>query len=359
MQIEIRIADNIKGTEIPEEVAADIENYEELEEVSKQSKFWITYEFTEEERKTAEKLWKTDFQQLEPEKGRCDFGYNVVQHLPPSKGLRDQLQNGLLLKFCESKPVLIQPKTEEEKLRVEMTQDNKIKQEEILLGVLKIELNTWVTDIMNRKPEVYGKFRFYSIDLLTRPEFMLQNQFFMASLGEKDQKLMEEVTKIAVEEYQKKLQESTDQQQQQKPKDTKAKKDIKKPPPKKGAKDAGPAPVEIEDIEAPEKPEYIVIERNYKSGVEAYLQEKNRAKQEHIKAENAKKKKKEPTEEEKQNEMAKEKEIDIKRMQKYFDVIMGGDINIIVRVKMNGLEVKKPEEEQPVEVKKDDKSKKK
>eukprot|EP00826_Nyctotherus_ovalis_P017871 TRINITY_DN15285_c0_g4_i1.p1 TRINITY_DN15285_c0_g4~~TRINITY_DN15285_c0_g4_i1.p1 ORF type:complete len:366 (+),score=167.22 TRINITY_DN15285_c0_g4_i1:1096-2193(+) len=352
MQVELRIANNVIGTEIPEELAADIENYEELEETTKQSRFWITYEFAGKEYKTAEKVWRTDFQQLEPGKGRCDFGYNLLQHLPPSKELRDQLQKGVLFKLWEMKPVIVKPKTEEEKPKVALTEDKKIQQETLLLGLLKVELHTWLSDILNRKPQVYGKFKLYSPELLTRPEFMLQNEFFVCSLGEKDLKLMNEVAKLALEEHEKKLL-SEAEQVQEKQKGDKGKKEAKKVA-KKGAKDAVQA-AEVEDVEAPEQPGYVVIERNCKAGVSAYLAEKNRAKQLKMKADSAKKKTEEVDEE---KEEALKKEEGMKRMQKYFDVIIGQDLDIILRIKMNGLEAKKVEEE-PKEAKKEDKSKKK
>jgi len=357
MQIELRIADNVMGIEIPEDLAAGIGNYEELEESTKQSKFWITYEFAGTEYRTIEKLWKSDFQQLEPDKGRCDFGYNLLQHIVPSKELRDQLQQGLLFKLWEMRPVIVKPKTEEEKTRVELTEDGKIKQEQVLLGILKVELHTWLSDILNRKPEIFGKFRFYSKELLTKAEYMLQNQYFMLSLGEKDVKLMEEIYKIALEEHEKKLLSEAEQVQEKQKADKgkkEVKKEVKKAPAKKGPKDAGPV-VEIEDIEAPEQPSYIVIEKNYKAGVNAYLFEKNKAKQLKMKEE-ATKKKQEPVDENK--EAAKNEKESIRRMQKYFSVIIGQDLNLILRIKMNGLEVKKIEEE-PKEVKKDDKTKKK
>eukprot|EP01022_Parablepharisma_sp_SALTPOND_P022485 TRINITY_DN4580_c0_g1_i1.p5 TRINITY_DN4580_c0_g1~~TRINITY_DN4580_c0_g1_i1.p5 ORF type:complete len:416 (+),score=103.76 TRINITY_DN4580_c0_g1_i1:16932-18179(+) len=340
-QLEILVADNIAGIEVPEDITGEIENYEAIDDKTKQSQFWITYELAGTEYKTAEKLWKTEFQQTEPGKGKCNFDFKITQHLKPSKELRDQLRAGIVFKLWETKPVIIK---QDEKAKVEVTPDNKIKQEKRLLGILKLELNEWVNETKEWKKDAYGKYRFFAPELLTRPEFVNPNYFLMNAFNEKERKVLQEVVQKALAEEEKKS--AALEEQQQKPKEEKGKKEVKKQPAKKGAKDAGQTVVEIEDIEAPEQPAYVVIEKNYKVGVNGYTSEKNRASQDQSKKkQEGLNKKKEETEEDKQKAKAQKKEQNMKRMEKYFDVIIGGKMSIIVKVKLNGLEAKKPEEE--------------
>ncbi len=52
--MELLIAHNLAGTEIPEDIGAEIENFEAIDAKEKQSVFWITYELLGEDRQRHE-----------------------------------------------------------------------------------------------------------------------------------------------------------------------------------------------------------------------------------------------------------------------------------------------------------------
>lgn len=343
---------------MPEEISADIPNWETIEEKTKQSTFWITYEFVGKQYKTNEKLWKTDFQQVEPGIGKCNFDNIQILKLKPSKELRDQLRNGLVLKLWERKPIITKIGTEPDiKPQVTLLDNNtKVKTEQNLIGILKIELNSWLTDRKLWKNELFGKFRLYAPNLLTRPEYMHPNHYLTQSFTEKEIKFLDEVKERAIQADLKKqatLQEENTQKVPAKGKETK--KEAKKQPPKKTGKDAVQASIEIPDIEAPEQPIFTIIEKSFKSGISGYLAERSRAQQEEAKKkadeQKSQAKKKEETEEQKEKEKNDKKEQILKRMEKYVEVLLGGKMQVILKITLNGLEIKKQEEEKKEEKK--------
>ena len=262
----------------------------------------------------------------------------------------------------EAKPKLIKSGPEADaKMKVEISSDNKISQEQQLLGILKLELNNWITEIGDKdwKGEKYGKFCFYDTQLLDRPEFAFPNHLLWNVFSEKERKLFQEVVQRAI---------AADGQKQGKPEDVKTgkeekavKKEVAKGAKKKPVKEGQAVAVDIEDIEAPTQDAYVVLEKNFRTGASGYSTERQRILQEEAKkkAEEAKGagliKKKDLTEEQKQKAKAEKKEQSIKRIERYFDIVMGGKMGVILRVRINGLEVAKKEEEKKVEEKKEEK----
>ena len=296
------------------------------------------------EYKTKEKYWKLDFQIAgDTGKGRCNFDYKSLEYNKPSGELRDQLRKGIVLYVWERRPKLIKVKVgEEEKTKVEII-NNKITQEEKLLGILKMELNNWITEIGTKewKGELYGKYKLYDPKLLQRPEFAHVNHSLWNAFTEKERKLFDEVVQRAL---------ASKPEGDKKPEDAKgapdkpAKKEVAKgAPKKKPAKEGKQEAVEIEDIEAPVQEGYVILEKSYKTGANGYLQEKQRAKQEETKKKTEETKagaakKKEPTEEEKQKQKIEKKEMSLKRIEKYFDVVQCSNAgSIITKIRLNNV----------------------
>ena len=330
--VEIGIADNIQGLEIKEEMISKIEKYEEIEAINKMSHFFVTYEILGKEYKTQPKIWKQDFLIESGEKGKCFFKYINREYFKPTNEFRDFLRNGFLFKLWESRPCVITNENDEKQFVIE---NEKIKFENILIGINLIDVQDWIDDTLSDVKELKGRFYFHEPAILSNTSYLKRNKNLLRVFSIKEKEFIDEKGK---EKFSQLTLPPAEEKKVSKKEVSKAGKKAQK----SQAKDVNT--VEIPEITYEAKDCFLVLEKDPRKGVVRYLEE--------IQEEKSKKTNLNLKEETKQELLKEKKERAQKRILDYFDLVTPLLYSVTIRIKMNDIEEPKVEIPAVVEEKK-------
>ena len=308
--------------------------------------------------------------------GKCDIAfafkyirYNIYrEYLPPNILLRDNLNRGLYLKLWEQRPKLqIEEETNVEKAI--LTEGGAPEVEQFMRGVAYIPTRIFLNKDVNRleddppkahpgSPEsqiphiLHNKFWFFDPKLQTRTEFLFQDPSLWKSFTRKERAAIVEEGKLRLDEKVQKDAEAliVNTGKVEEVKGAKGKPPVKKDA-GKGKKKApvgvGKDSVPVADVGeslAPEMLKFMVLEKGYKQGMEAFLQQK-----EIDKIEAKKKKKSAPTPTPIPTNVNTETGgKGTARILNYFDILVPMALCVSVKIRVNEIEDPKEEEKEEV-----------
>ena len=202
IELEFRLINNLQGIYINETNCQQLEtlNLDEVPEERKSSVYWLRYtNHFGEEVLTEKRSWIEHFQ-VDTEKGtgKADMAYTLRIDEPPTTELRDWLDDDLFVELHCSQPKFEFKILDDTNSGAEPAKDVVLGEDGIpvlerkLLGVMRLDTSKLIkkAELPAEETDYHKYNRFYSSDLLDKPEFMFRNH--LISLKDADMELLEQ-----------------------------------------------------------------------------------------------------------------------------------------------------------------------